>query len=125
MQAKGKILIVDDEISIIELVQMELVRRGYHVRIASGGEEALSILRENEMDLLVTDLRMPNIDGVELIRRANQINPKMPCVIVSGQGELEVSYRGKDIHIYRFLEKPFGLDEIEEILENALQQLDR
>jgi CheY-like chemotaxis protein len=97
----ARILVIDDEVSVREVTREILVRAGADVVLAPGGEEALAILRHQDFDLIVTDITMPGMDGLEVAREATAIRVS-PVLLMSGGSEPPVKERRM-----RFLRKPF------------------
>ncbi|MEA1968188.1 MAG: response regulator transcription factor [Thermodesulfobacteriota bacterium] len=111
---KNKILIVDDEEDIIELVKYNLEKEGYETLSALSGEEALKIAMKSQPDLMVLDLMLPGIDGLEVtqkIRADNEIN-QMPIVMLSAKGEESDIVTGLELGANDYISKPFSPREL-------------
>ncbi|MGL4378657.1 MAG: response regulator [Microcoleaceae cyanobacterium] len=119
-----KILIVDDEPDCQTVLAMFLEGEGYQIESANSGIEALTQFKENPPDLVISDIVMPQMDGLELCRRlrASRLGQLIPFIFLSGQGELESRIEGYAIGADDYLVKPF---EPEEILAKIKAQLDR
>ncbi|WP_324028163.1 sigma-54 dependent transcriptional regulator [Maribacter sp. BPC-D8] len=119
---KENILIVDDDIDILELLQRHLQSMDYHTYKAVSVKEALFILKDTFIDLLITDIQMPEIDGLQLLKFANEHYPEIPKLVVTGypsvEGTLEVIKSGGT----DYLTKPFTKAELKEAVEKALKQ---
>ena len=119
---KENILIVDDDIDILELLQRHLQSMDYHTYKAVSVKEALFILKDTFIDLLITDIQMPEIDGLQLLKFANEHYPEIPKLVVTGypsvEGTLEVIKSGAT----DYLTKPFTKAELKEAVEKALTQ---
>jgi DNA-binding response OmpR family regulator len=87
-----KILVVDDEESIRELYRAELVDEGYNVDLAADGREALRRLDAYRPDLVTLDIKMPGLDGIEVLRRIREKNPTIPVILVSAFGEFKQDF---------------------------------
>ncbi len=83
MKEKITILVVDDEADFRELMTAWLVSKGYAVISAAGGDDAISIVKEKDVDIMLLDLRMPVLDGVETLRRIREFNKRLPVIVVS------------------------------------------
>lgn len=119
---KENILIVDDDIDILELLQRHLQSMDYHTYKAVSVKEALFILKDTFIDLLITDIQMPEIDGLQLLKFANEHYPEIPKLVVTGypsvEGTLEVIKSGAT----DYLTKPFTKSELKEAIDKALSQ---
>ncbi len=100
------ILIVDDEKNIQLTLSRALSMEGYAVETAGGGREALEKIAAQPVDAVVMDVRMPDLDGLEVLERARQTRPDLPVVIMSGQGSLETVRQAFKLGAFDFLEKP-------------------
>ena len=121
MLHKENILIVDDDIHILELIQRHLKSLNYHTFKAISVKEALQILKDQSIDLLITDLQMPGVDGLELIKYASEHFPKIPKLVVTGfpsiDGALEVMKSGA----VDYITKPFTKDELKAAVLKSLK----
>jgi len=108
--AKDKILAIDDEEDILELLRFNLTKEGYQVRSASTGEEALSLARSERPDLVLLDLMLPGIDGLEVARRlkADPITRNMPIVMLTAKGEESDIVAGLELGAEDYITKPFS-----------------
>jgi two-component system KDP operon response regulator KdpE len=119
--AKTRILVVDDEPQITRVLKTTLSSQGYVVRTASNGEEALQELRSWGPDLLVTDLRMPKMDGLELCRRV-RADSRIPVIVLSVKGEEVVKVQALDAGADDYITKPFGINELLARVRAALRR---
>ena len=111
MNDRARILVVDDEPQLIRVLRTGLKSRGYDVRGASDGESGLESFNEWHPDLVITDLAMPNVDGLELCRRLRAIS-QVPIIVLSAKGEEKTKVEALDIGADDFVTKPFGIDEL-------------
>lgn len=121
------ILLVDDEQyireSIIELVQWE--KKGFFILgEASNGEEALEVMEKNVPDILITDIRMPVMDGIELSRRIREKHPSVKIVFLSGHDDFDYAVSGIKLNIIEYLLKPISINDLELMLEQVREALD-
>jgi len=107
-----KILVVDDDPIAREVVFSILSREGYAVISAMDGFEAIDLLRKDNFDLLITDLVMPGIDGIELIKSALKINPDLATVIITAFGTLDIALKAIDLGAFDYITKPFKIEEV-------------
>ncbi|MDO6744744.1 sigma-54 dependent transcriptional regulator [Tenacibaculum soleae] len=121
MLEKENILIVDDDIQILELIQRHLLSLNYHTYKAISVKEALQILQSKTIDLLITDLQMPDVDGLELIKYSSEHFPNIPKLVVTGfpsiDGALEVMKSGA----VDYITKPFTKDELKLAILKSLK----
>ena len=106
-----RILVVDDEPQITRVLRTSLSSQGYDIRIANDGETALEILKDWAADLVITDLSMPNMDGLELCRRL-RAKSQVPIVVLSVKGEERTKVRALDAGADDYVTKPFGMNEL-------------
>lgn len=118
---KAKLLIVDDEKHIREGLQKALSSDGYEVELASDGEEALEKIEEGDVDLVITDLKMPKLSGDELMKEALERNPYLPVIILTGHGTIENAVEAMRNGAYDYLTKPLNIDKLSLIVKRALE----
>ena len=111
MNDRARILVVDDEPQLIRVLRTGLKSRGYDVRGASDGESGLETFGEWHPDLVITDLAMPNVDGLEFCRRLRAMS-QVPIIVLSAKGEEKTKVEALDIGADDFVTKPFGIDEL-------------
>lgn len=116
------ILVVDDEAGIREVLRAALTTEGHRVVVATGGEEALQILTRETIDLVITDLSMPGVDGVELLRRGAKLAPDTPAIVVTAYGSKESAIEAMRYGAVNYLEKPFDVEEMRLHVRRALRQ---
>src|SRR5919204_2851140 len=120
--AGERILVVDDERSVLDACARALTRHGYEVRAAGGGAEALELLGAETFDLLLTDVKMPDIDGLELLRRASALDPHLTVVVLTGHGTIDIAIESIKLGVRGFVLKPFTLQELAEVIADALEK---
>jgi len=111
MSQQPRILVVDDEPQIARVLRTGLKTHGYDVRVAADGISALETFNDWHPDLVVTDLAMPNLDGLELCRRLRAISP-LPIIVLSVRGEEKTKVEALDAGADDYVTKPFGMDEL-------------
>ncbi len=114
------ILIVDDESCIVESLQGIIQDEGYQALCASSGEMALQVLEQEQVDLVLMDVWMPGIDGLETLKRIKATNPQLPVIMISGHGNIDTAVQATKMGAYDFIEKPPGYDKIVLSIKNAL-----
>jgi DNA-binding NtrC family response regulator len=118
-----RILVVDDERSVAFLLSENLAEMdpAYQVQMAHSGEEALGLVTAAPFDLIITDLRMPGMDGLELIRRVQEISPNTRTILITAYGDGDAEQKAGCLGVYRYVTKPFKTDEFTQIVEQALR----
>jgi CheY-like chemotaxis protein/anti-sigma regulatory factor (Ser/Thr protein kinase) len=116
-----KILVVDDERDVRETLSEMIQGLGYQTAVAEGGEEALKKIREDKIDLMLTDLAMPIMHGLELIAKSKKIDPNIPIAVISAYGNVDNTTEALSRGAYTFIAKPFKLPEIKELIRKGRQ----
>src|SRR5512145_673367 len=116
------LLLVDDESALRQAVAEQLTDRGYQVAQASSGEEAVGRLAEFAFDVIVTDLRLPGIDGAAVVEAAVERYPDIVAIVVTGYGTVKHAVEAIKRGASDFVSKPFHIDELLHALESALEQ---
>jgi DNA-binding NtrC family response regulator len=117
----ASVLIVDDDTTIREML-FELLSEEHSCQSAKTAVEALSLLEKETFDVLLTDISMPGLSGLELLEIMRQRYPKTPVIIISGAGDLDHAQRLINRGAFAYLLKPFRLEKVEESVKQALQQ---
>src|SRR5579863_479507 len=120
-EAKGNILVVDDEPQITRVLKTTLSTQGYGVRTASDGDEAIQMMRDWTPDLVITDLRMPNLGGLELCRQI-RAKSRVPIIVLSVKGEERIKVEALDAGADDYVTKPFGVHELLARVRAALRR---
>ena len=118
---KFNLLIVDDEKNIREGLGTSLEMDGYNILLASNGGEAIDILNNNNVDLIITDLKMPVMSGQELLKKVISSYPGLPVIVLTGHGTIETAVNAMRDGAYDFLTKPVNLDRLTLLVKRALQ----
>lgn len=111
MNESERILVVDDEPQLTRVLRTGLKSRGYDVRVAADGLSAFEVFGDWHPDLLITDLAMPNMDGLELTRQVRRIS-QVPIIVLSAKDEEKTKIEALDLGADDFVAKPFGIDEL-------------
>ena len=111
---------VDDERSMREFLDIMLTKEGYHVSFAESGEEACQLLEKQEFDLLITDIRMKDVDGIEVLKRAKALRPETVVVMISAFATAETAVEAMKEGAYDYIPKPFKVREFKKIVKDAL-----
>ena len=121
-KTKGKILVVDDEKSMREILEIFLKSEGYVVSVAENGEKAIEAVKKDIFDLIITDMKMPKVGGLELLKNVKQITPDTVVVIVTAFGTTESAVAAMKLGAYDYIQKPFQMDDIRLVVKNALEK---
>ena len=119
---KHRILVIDDEKAIRNSLNMILEYDGYECVLASSGEEGLSIINEDSVDLVFLDIKMPGLDGLEVLRKVRASNESIPIVMISGHGTVSTAVEATKLGAFDFLEKPLSTERVTLTIRNALRQ---
>jgi DNA-binding NtrC family response regulator len=117
-----RVLVVDDRPEMAEMIADDLCDRGYGCVAVTSGEEALRILRTERIDVLVTDLRMPGIDGFDLVRASVELDPSRAVILMTAYGTLDTALEATRRGVFQYLTKPFRLDTLVRVLEQSLHR---
>ena len=121
-QQPAKILVAEDEANLRLVIQKELQRLGHDVRVAPDGEAALRLLEEGNVDVLLCDINMPRLDGMELLRRLHQ-RPNPPEVIMlTGMASVETAIEAMKLGAYDYLTKPYRITELDALVKQATEK---
>jgi two-component system KDP operon response regulator KdpE len=118
---KGNILVVDDEPQITRVLKTTLSSHGYGVRTASDGDDAIQLMKDWTPDLVITDLRMPNLGGLELCRQI-RTKSRVPIIVLSVKGEERIKVDALDAGADDYVTKPFGINELLARVRAALRR---
>lgn len=118
---KFTLLIIDDEKNIREGLGANFELEGYYVKLAENGEEGLKLISKGDIDLVITDLRMPGISGEEVLRRVTTETPGIPVIVLTGHGSIDAAVDAMRNGAYDFLTKPLNLDQLSMIVKRALE----
>ncbi len=113
-----KILLVDDEKSFVQSLAERLHMRNLGTNAAYDGHQAFEMLKEGIPDVMILDLRMPGIDGIEVLRRVKEQYPHVQVIILTGMGTEEDKKKVKDLGAAAYLEKPVDIDELITVIKN-------
>ncbi len=119
---KGKILLVEDEKSMREVLKILLEGENYLVMLAADGLEGISYIDKDIFDLVITDIKMPRIDGFELLRKTKEIAPDTLVIMITAFGTTESAIEAMKLGAYDYINKPFKIDEIRLIVKKAIEK---
>ncbi len=119
---KKTILVVEDDPTVGESIRVLLKKRGYEIILASNGKEALQLFRQEMADLVITDLVMPKMDGIELLEAVKRVRPETEVIVISAQGTIEKAVTAMKLGAFDFIEKPINPKVISLVVERALEK---
>jgi DNA-binding NtrC family response regulator len=117
-----KILLIDDEQTLLEYLSKRLLREGFTVKATFSGEEALEVAANNFFDVAVVDLKMPGIDGVETQKRLKEIQPLIQCIVLTGHGSIDTALESGQQDAYKYLLKPIDYENLVETIKEAYKK---
>ena len=115
-----RILVVDDEESMVDVLEILLGREGYKVSCAKTGKKALSILKHEKFDLLLCDIRLGDMTGIDVLKFSKEINPEIVVIMISAYASAETAVEAMNNGAYDYVPKPFDNDELREAIKKAL-----
>jgi DNA-binding NtrC family response regulator len=119
-----KILIVDDEKDFVEMFSLRLTRQGEKVSIAYSGQDALDLLEKTPIDVVILDIRMPGMDGIETLKKIKASHPLVEVILLTGHGSTETAVEGMKEGAFDYLMKPADFEDISKKLANAWKRKD-
>jgi two-component system NtrC family response regulator len=115
------ILIVDDEKNYLVVLEALLGPEGYDTRTADNGEDALRMIRESDLDLVITDMKMPGISGMKLLEESRKIKPELPVIMMTAYGTIELAVEAMKKQAYDYITKPFQNEALKLTVKKALE----
>ena len=123
MSESVRVLLVDDEESYVETLRKRLMRRGLAVSMAHSGEQALATLAENPVDVVLLDVKMPGMDGMETLTRIKQAYPRVEVIMLTGHANVDVAIRGMEQGAFDYLMKPAEMDDLYYKIQDAHKKI--
>lgn len=119
---KRKALVIDDDESTLELLEFQLEQKDYDVFTAPDGETARKLVTEQVFDIILTDLNLPDINGIELVRKCREISPSTEIIMITGVGSVSKAIEATKAGAFYYVEKPIDFDELYLLIEKALER---
>ena len=116
------VLLVDDEVEFLQTLLKRMGKRNVNVTGVKSGEEALAYLSRNETDVVVLDVKMPGMDGIETLREIKKRMPLMEVIMLTGHASLEVAIEGMEIGAFDYLMKPINIDDLLYKIQDAYKK---
>jgi len=122
MPTSPKILVTDDEINTLKTLSANLEDMGYRVSTATNGKEALELIRKRGFNIIIADIKLPDISGLEILETAKELNPETAVIMITGHASLETAVNAINEGAYAYILKPVAMSELETTLKNALRE---
>jgi DNA-binding NtrC family response regulator len=122
MMMQNQILIVDDHPPICKSLSDVINRAGYEAHVANDGYEALEAIRQKRFSVVVTDIRMPKMDGIEVLQKAKSIIPDVEVIVITGNANVDSAVEAMKNGAYDYIRKPFSMDKITAVIEEAISR---
>lgn len=120
-----RLLLIDDEVGFVNVLSNRLSRRGFVVGKANSGSEALQRLRQLDFDVAVLDLKMEDMDGIEVLKILKKMAPELIVIMLTGHGSAEAAHEGFKEGAYDYLTKPYELEDLVEKIRDAYRQREK
>jgi len=120
---RGSILVVEDDKNQRGIIRTILMKEGFYIEDAERGKKAIDIMRANSFDLVLTDLRLPDIDGTEVLKEAKALNKLCHVIIITAFGSIPSAVEATKLGAFYYLEKPFEKDQLLLVINNAMNQV--
>jgi len=117
-----RVLLVDDEVEFLETLVKRLRKRKLEVKSASSGEEAVNIIASEPLDVVVLDVKMPGMDGIETLKKIKSLKPSLEVIMLTGHASVEVAVQGMELGAFDYLMKPMDIDELLYKLQDAYKK---
>lgn len=122
MNPEPSILVVDDELLIRDLLYDFFTGQGWDIAVAESGQKALNIMRQKKVDLVLTDIKMPEMDGMDLTVKLRQEYPEVPVVVMTGYPSVESAIQALRQRVADYVTKPFNINELYKSIEQHLEE---
>ena len=115
------ILVVDDERSMREFLDILLTKEGYQVSVAASGREACQVVEQNKYDVIITDIKMQDVNGIEVLKKAKTVSPESIVIMISAFATAETAVEAMREGAYDYIPKPFKVRDLKKIVRDALE----
>ena len=122
MLTSPKILVTDDELNTLKTLSANLEDMGYRVSTATNGKEALALIRKRGFNIVIADIKLPDISGLEILETAKELNPETAVIMITGHASIETAVNAINEGAYAYILKPVTMSELETTLKNALRE---
>lgn len=118
----AKVLLVDDEEQFVEVLAQRLQTRGFHVETTFNGDDAIQLIGQHDVDVVILDVLMPGRDGIEVLREIKRIKPLIEVIMLTGHGTVDTAISGMKLGAYDYLMKPTDTSELVEKITKSFQR---
>jgi DNA-binding NtrC family response regulator len=122
-KGRARLLVVDDEAIALRNLERVFSKEGYQVSTASNGQNALRLLRQQSFDLVLTDLKMEKVDGMQVLKRCKELDPDVEVILITGYAAVDTAIEAMKQGAYHYLAKPFKLDEVRKTVAEAAEKV--
>jgi DNA-binding NtrC family response regulator len=120
-----RLLVIDDNVAMAKILRLSMEKQGYEAVVSYRGDEGLKLALEGDFDLVVSDLDMPGLSGLDLIQQLTASKPLLPLILITGHGSTDVAIEATKLGAFEYLEKPFQMDELTPLITRALANASR
>ena len=117
----AKILIVDDELNILDTISNLLESEGHETVTVLGGQQAVDLIKNDTFDLMISDIMMKPINGMELLRLAHDVRPDMAVIMLTAYGQVDTAVEAMELGAFEYVAKPFKIDKLLDAVAGALE----
>ena len=118
-----KILIIDDEKSVLDMLNVVFKKEGYRVKKSLSAQKALELIEEEDFDLILSDIRLPQISGMELLRKVKEKKPGIPVIMITAYGTIKQAVEALKAGAIDYVVKPFDVEELKIIVSQGLEKI--
>jgi DNA-binding NtrC family response regulator len=118
-----KILIIDDEKSVLDMLNVVFKKEGYRVKKSLSAQKALELIDEEDFDLILSDIRLPQISGMELLRKIKEIKPGIPVIMITAYGTIKQAVEAFKAGAIDYVVKPFDVEELKIVVSQGLEKI--
>ncbi len=117
-----KALVIDDDVTMLELLKFQLQAEGFTVSTADRGQKGIDLIKENDFDIILTDLNLPDIDGIEMVKKSKEFSPATEIIMITGHGSTEKAVEATKAGAFYYVEKPVEFPELLVLIEKAIER---
>src|SRR5262245_42831142 len=117
-----KALVIDDDVSLLELMKFQLRQDDFEVFTAENGTKGLELIQEHDLDIILTDLNLPDINGIEMVKRSKELQPNTEIIMITGQGSVEKAIEATKAGAFYYVEKPVEYEELRVLIEKSIDR---